>query len=170
MLEEISVGTLELDSFTTIGNDWMLVTAGTAAKWNTMTAAWGCLGYLWDRNVVILFVRQSRYTHDFLERSSGFTCSFFPAGHRSDLRYLGSHSGRKEDKVAKTGLTPVKLTDGRMSFAEANLVFSCTKASRTDLSDATTVFLPDVVKANYPDRKDWHTLYIGFIDKVYADL
>lgn len=32
-----------------IGNEWMLVTAGTKEKFNTMTASWGGTGFLWNR-------------------------------------------------------------------------------------------------------------------------
>jgi len=33
--------------FSLIGDQWMLITAGTAEKCNTMTASWGGLGVLW---------------------------------------------------------------------------------------------------------------------------
>lgn len=31
-----------------IGSQWMLVTAGNPAHFNTMTASWGGLGFLWN--------------------------------------------------------------------------------------------------------------------------
>jgi len=31
-----------------IGYDWMLITAGNEEHFNTMTAAWGGLGFLWN--------------------------------------------------------------------------------------------------------------------------
>lgn len=39
-----------------IGNEWMLVTAGTKEKFNTMTASWGGTGFLWNRPVVFIFI------------------------------------------------------------------------------------------------------------------
>ena len=40
-----------------IGQDWMLVTAGDQEKFNMMTASWGSMGYLWNKPVVMVFVR-----------------------------------------------------------------------------------------------------------------
>ena len=39
--QEISCSQLKDNPFTLIGKDWMLVTAGTEEKYNTMTASWG---------------------------------------------------------------------------------------------------------------------------------
>ena len=47
MLERCSVKELDGNVFTMIGEQWMLVTAGTPEKCNTMTASWGGLGVLW---------------------------------------------------------------------------------------------------------------------------
>ena len=33
-----------------IGKEWMLVTAGDESSFNTMTASWGGMGYIWERN------------------------------------------------------------------------------------------------------------------------
>ncbi len=46
-LKEVDVKSLDINPFTAIGDDWMLVTAGDAASHNTMTASWGGLGVLW---------------------------------------------------------------------------------------------------------------------------
>lgn len=32
-----------------IGKEWMLVTAGDESSFNTMTASWGGMGYIWER-------------------------------------------------------------------------------------------------------------------------
>ena len=43
--------------FEAIGKDWMLVTAGTREKSNTMTASWGGVGVLWNKPVAFSFLR-----------------------------------------------------------------------------------------------------------------
>ena len=40
-----------------IGKEWMLVTAGTADHFNTMTASCGGLGFLWNKPVAFVFLR-----------------------------------------------------------------------------------------------------------------
>lgn len=96
------------NAFKLIGKDWMLITAGTPESFNTMTASWGGLGVLWERKVAFCFIRPTRYTREFVERSQNFTLSFFEETHRKALGFIGSHSGRDTDKIKETGLTPVK--------------------------------------------------------------
>jgi flavin reductase (DIM6/NTAB) family NADH-FMN oxidoreductase RutF len=165
MLQTIPVSSLELNPFHTIAKDMMLITAGETNHWNTMTASWGGMGELWGKDVLFIFVRKSRYTHEFLDASDGFTCSFFPPGNEKNLRYLGNHSGRDEDKVANVGFHSALLAPGRISFTEANLVFSCRKLYKTEILPNPT-FLPEVEKC-YGD-KDYHTLYVGEVEAVYA--
>ena len=65
---EIDVKNPELNPFTKIGKEWMLITAGNEDNFNTMTASWGGLGVLWNKNVAFTFIRPSRYTHEFTEK------------------------------------------------------------------------------------------------------
>jgi flavin reductase (DIM6/NTAB) family NADH-FMN oxidoreductase RutF len=60
-----------------IGQEWMLITAGTPQHFNTMTASWGSMGELWFKPVCFCFVRPQRYTYEFMEKSDVFTLSFF---------------------------------------------------------------------------------------------
>ena len=53
VLKEVDVKSLDINPFTAIGDDWMLVTAGDAASHNTMTASWGGLGVLWGAPVAV---------------------------------------------------------------------------------------------------------------------
>lgn len=59
-MEKIDVTTLHDNVFTTIGKEWMLVAAGNEEKFNMMTASWGCLGWLWNRPVAIVYIRPER--------------------------------------------------------------------------------------------------------------
>ena len=47
MLQKIDPKTLTVNPFTLIGDQWMLITAGTPEHCNTMTASWGGVGVLW---------------------------------------------------------------------------------------------------------------------------
>ena len=105
-LKEVDVKSLNISPFTAIGDDWMLVTAGDQDSHNTMTASWGGLGVLWGAPVATCYIRQSRYTKEFVDASQTFTLSFLdPARYRRELGYLGRVSGRDEDKIAACGLS-----------------------------------------------------------------
>ena len=152
-----------IDPFRLIGTDWMLVGAGTGTDWNAMTASWGGLGHLWQKDVAFCFVRPSRHTFGYTERSDRFVLSFFDGSRRAALNYFGSRSGRDEDKAAKGGLSPIVFEDGAVSFAEARFALVCRKLYAQRLSPDCVA--DPVVLANYP-QGDWHTMYVGEIESV----
>ncbi len=163
-MKEISVDELKLNPMTLIGEEWMLVSAGTQESgYNTMTASWGHLGCLWNLPTSVIYVRPQRYTKQFVDREEYYSLSFFPEGYRRELGYLGSHSGRDGDKVAATGLTPVS-DEHTTWFAEANLVLICRKLYQAPLL-AEAFCDKGVMNRSYPDR-DFHDLYVGEIVKV----
>ena len=162
-MKEISVQELQLEPIRAIGKDWMLITAGTQERgYNTMTASWGHIGSLWGLPTSVIYVRPQRYTKAFVDREELYTLCFFD-GKKQELAYLGSHSGRDEDKVAAVGLTPV-FGDGYTYFAESSLVLVCRKLYRAPLKEE---YFGDtaVMDKCYPER-DFHDLYIGEIVKV----
>lgn len=53
-MKELTVSELKDNMFHAIGKEWMLVTAGTPEKFNTMTASWGGTGILWGKPVAFL--------------------------------------------------------------------------------------------------------------------
>ena len=57
---------LDINPFTKLSKEWAFVTAGDKEKSNTMTVSWGGTGVLWGKNVVFIFIRESRYTKDFI--------------------------------------------------------------------------------------------------------
>jgi len=148
--------------FKLIDLDWMLVTAGTPERWNTMTASWGGLGILWNRPVTFVFVRPTRYTYEFMEEHDRFTLSFFTKTHRKALVFCGSKSGRDHDKARETGLEPVSPFKDAVTFRQARLVLVCRKLYTTDIDPKR--FLDPKIDKNYP-KKDYHRVYVGEITR-----
>ncbi len=165
-MKEISLNELQMNPMTLIGNEWMLVTAGTRERgYNTMTASWGHLGCLWSLPTSVIYVRPQRYTKGFVDREEYYSLCFFPEAYRKQLGYLGSHSGREGDKVAAVGLTPVS-DENTTWFTEASLVLICRKLYRAPVLEEG--FLDKALMDKcYPD-KDFHDLYVGQIVKALA--
>ena len=167
-MKEIPVSELVINPAPKLGNEWMLITAGTeAGGYNTMTASWGHIGSIWGGQLgsatAICYVRPQRYTKDFMDREPFYTLSFYPPEYHKALGYLGSHSGRDEDKVATVGLTPA-FGDGFTYFEEAELVLVCRKLYAAPL--VKEGFLDQDVLDRYYPEVDLHTMYIGAIEKV----
>ena len=118
---------IERNAVALVAKDWMLITAGNEVSFNTMTASWGALGELWAKPVFMCFVRESRYTHQFMQDNDYYTLCFFDEAYRDKLQLLGSKSGRDTDKIKESGLTPVATPLGSMAFAEARMIIECKK-------------------------------------------
>ncbi len=105
VFQPFPVESLEFNPFKTIGQDWGLVSAGTKESANTMTISWGGVGVLWGKNVAFVFIRDSRFTKEFIDKNDFFSISFLGKSFKNALSYCGSHSGRDCDKLAEAGLT-----------------------------------------------------------------
>ena len=156
---ELTPVQLDDNPFQAIGRDAMLITAGTLASYNAMTASWGGWGHLWNRDVCFCFVRPQRYTFGYMERASHFTLGFFGREHAAAVDYCGKHSGRDVDKAAATGLVPVSLPSGAVCFAQARLVFECRKVYAADLRADS--FVDPAIPAEVYAKADFHRMYIG---------
>ena len=141
------------------------MTAGDKEKSNTMTVSWGGTGVLWGKNVVFIFIRESRYTKDFIDNGEFFSLSFLSEKYRDALKYCGAHSGRGEDKWSKAGLTPATRHDIPYPD-EANLVFLCRKMAAVPIEEAS--FTDKAIMHQWYGDHDMHTMYVGEIIEVAA--
>lgn len=162
--KEISIKELQDNVVKLIGDDWMLITAGSIDSCNMMTASWGGVGYLWNMPVVFTFVRPQRYTFQFTEKEEYFTLTFFAEKDREILNFCGSNSGRDVNKIEKTGLIPLTTDLGNVYFEQARIVIECQKVY-SDFIDPQG-FTDDTIRDSMYPKKDFHKMYIGKILKV----
>ncbi len=146
----------------------LLLTVGDFSNrhFNTMTIGWGSIGTIWERPYVAVAVRPTRYTYEFMERYHDFTVSAFPAEFKRALGYLGTHSGRDEDKLAATNLTPTASSIVKSpGFEESELIIECRKIYTTDFDPSH--FIDQTIENHYP-LKDYHRVYYGEILQVFG--
>ena len=161
MFHEIAPKTLTENVFSLIGDRWMLITAGTAERCNTMTASWGGLGVLWGAPAATIYLRPQRYTKEFVDEAGRFTLSFYGEGAKKELGYLGKVSGRDEDKFAACGFH-VAAAGQAPYIQEADLVLVCKKRYWNDLDPAHM----DAEALQEYKAKDYHRMYLGEITQV----
>lgn len=154
---------IQQNAFEMIGKDWMLVTAEADGKCNSMTASWGGLGVLWNKNVAYVFIRPQRHTKQFVDQADTFSLTFFTEDHRKALNYMGSVTGKDEDKIKGAGLT-LKHIDGTPYFDEARLVIRCKKLFVQDLKPES--FIDTTLIEKVYSEKDFHTMYVAEITDV----
>ena len=157
-LSELNENVFEL-----IGKKWMLITAAKEGKSNTMTASWGGLGVMWGKKVAYVVIRPQRYTKEFIDVAESFSLSFLPEKFRKEVSYLGSVSGRDEDKIAKAGLS-LTYQEEVPYFEESELVLICKKLFVQEFKDES--FLDKSILDTWYKAGDNHYLYIAEIIDV----
>ena len=148
-----------------IGKDWMLITAldEKNGRVNAMTASWGCMGVLWNKNICVCFIRPQRHTYGLVEQNERLSLAFLGEEYREALKLCGARSGRDCDKLAEAGLSAVTV-DGVPMIREASLLLSCRKLYVDDLREAS--FLDPSLLANYKNG-DYHRVYVCEIEHAY---
>jgi len=146
-------------------SEMALVTAGTPDDFNTMTIGWGALGTIWGKPACTVYVRPSRYTLEFMDKYEYFTVSLFD-GHKKELGYLGYHSGRDEDKVAKVGFTPVKAGES-VGFKEAREILVCRKMYKQFMDKEA---FPAEVADKFYSGEDADNIHYMFIGEVVESI
>jgi flavin reductase (DIM6/NTAB) family NADH-FMN oxidoreductase RutF len=177
---------LNANFFDEIGRQWMLITAARPdGGVNSMTAAWGGVGFIWQQPVAFFFIRPQRFTKTFVEAASTLSLSFYDSAYRDALAFMGGVSGYDDaQKIEHSGLTLAfcetevaqtpSLGAARVEqtpyFSEARLVFVCERMYQQDMLEQC--FLDRAQFEQFygreGDENDLHTLYIASIRHVLA--
>ena len=143
VFQPITTAQYQESVYKAIGQNWALLTSGNKEKANTMTVSWGGVGVLWEKDVVFVFVRDSRYTKELIDSSGVFSLSFLDHDtYLREYKYMGAASGRNEDKIAAARLH-VAMNLGVPYIDEAATVILCTTVfSQVLTTDAEHFRLP----------------------------
>jgi len=165
-MKEIKIDEFKENPFTMIGKDWMLITAEKDGKTNTMTASWGGVGVIWGKNAATVYIRNSRYTKEFVDNGDHFSLCIMPEKYRNELAYCGKISGRDEDKIAKCGFT-VEHDSETPYLKEARMVLVCKKLFAQEMKPES--FTESGLVDQFYGDKNWHVMYIAEIEKILCE-
>lgn len=143
------------------------LTTAFAGKTNTMTIAWGNIGFMWGQPVFTVMVRPSRYTHHLIEQSGEFTVSVPLENMQQPLGICGSKSGRNTEKISLAGLT--LLAGQKINtpvIAGCGLHYECKVIYKHAMVQAA---LAPELTAKWYTGGDYHTLYYGQILTCYTE-
>ena len=131
---------------------------------NVMTIGWGLVGFIWQRSVFMVAVRNSRHTFTIIEKASDFTVCV-PTGDMKDaLMFCGTKSGRDMDKFKACGLVPAAAQQTVTPILKLpGIHLECLIRFKAAMDPA---YLDDALENLYP-AKDYHTLYFGEIAACY---
>jgi flavin reductase (DIM6/NTAB) family NADH-FMN oxidoreductase RutF len=141
------------------------LTVQSGKRLNTMTIGWAAFGHVWRKNVLMVAVRDSRYTFELIENSGDFTVTIPKDGGGKDaLAFCGTKSGRDHDKFAACSL---KTRPGSSTASPVidipGVHYECKIIYKSAMDPD---FLDSESKKLYP-AQDYHTLYFGEILACY---
>ncbi len=164
--QDMSLEYFECNPFELIAKDWFAVTAERDGKVNTMTAGWGGFGTMWGKPCVFVVVRDSRYTKEFMDDADRFSMTFFEGKTgKMVLKYLGSVSGRDEDKFKNANLG-VDYHNGVPYLDDGKVVFICRKMFCAPMEPES--FLDENIAPDWYPEGDYHNLYIAEVEQFLA--
>jgi flavin reductase (DIM6/NTAB) family NADH-FMN oxidoreductase RutF len=130
-----------------------------------MTIGWATFGRIWNKPILTVLVRFSRFTHEIISNADSFTVSFsMDETLRQAMNICGTKSGRDIDKFKECGLTPVYVDEVQSPYiAEGDLHFICKIVYKNTLE-------PELLSAEIKERwykdNDYHGIYYGEVLKV----
>ncbi len=164
-MKKIEMETLQFNPFEKIGKEWFLIGAQNSKKeFNAMTASWGGLGVLWNKNVATIYIRPQRHTKLFVDDAKYVTLQFFDAKYKKELGLYGTKSGKDINKEKACGFHVVECEQSAY-IEEADLVFVCKKIYEDTIKPECMVY--DEMNTTYYPEVDHHTMYIVEIVGVY---
>lgn len=136
-------------------------------KVNSMVIGWGHVGVIWGKATFVVYVRESRYTHELLDKNPEFTINVPINGFEKEaFAICGSKSGRDMDKIKASNLTLIDAEQISVpAILEYPLTLECKVIYRQDQDAA---LLDDDVMKDYYPAGDYHTMYIGQILDAYV--
>ena len=144
----------------------ILLTTKVDDKVNTMTIGWGTMGIEWGRPMFVAYVRESRYTHEMIEKCGEFTVNIpFGSVDTKILSVCGTKSGRDMDKIKELGLTLVEPENISVpGIKELPLTLECKVLYR--MEQTLDTIPKDIIEKYYPNG-DFHYAYYGQIVGAY---
>lgn len=163
--KSVDVSNFQTSPFQLIGKYWMLITAKKQDKVNAMTASWGGLGVMWNKNVAYTVIRPQRFTKEFVDSTDEFSLCFLDDNYKKTLHYFGSVSGRDENKIEKSELT-VLDNNNIPYFKESKLVIFCKKIFCQQMTPDS--FFDKTMNDTFYPEKDHHYMYISEIKQIFS--
>ena len=147
-----------------------ILSAGDRNSYNSMAIEWGSIGVAWKMPIFTVYVKEERYTYQFMQKTEIFTVSIINKKLYKKFAVYGTKSGRDINKEKEAGTHIEFLDNGGITFKEAEEVFVCKMLARSYIKEEDT--LPDLKEfykkaQKYFKTSEPHALFIGQIIEHY---
>ena len=142
------------------------LTTKTGNKINSMTIAWGSIGFIWGKPIFMVMIRPQRYTYGIIEKTNEFTVTIPYKKMNKEISFLGSNSGKDMNKLLELNISTVESEKINTPVLEIDgMHFECKVVYKTNMSEENLD--KNINKDKYP-LEDYHTLYFGEIVSSYT--
>ena len=148
-----------------------ILSAGDKNHYNSMAIEWGSIGVSWKMPIFTVYVKDERYTYEFMQTTEIFTVSIINKKMFKKFAVYGTKSGRDINKEEVAGTHIRFLDNGGITFDEAEEVFVCRMLGKAYIQDEDAY---PGLKAFYERQKkyfktqDPHAIFIGEIIEHYV--
>ena len=144
-----------------------ILSAGDKNHYNSMAIEWGSIGVSWKMPIFTVYVKDERYTYEFMQTTEYFTVSIISKKlFKKFANIYGTKSGRDINKEKEAGTHIKFLEDGGITFEEAEEVYVCKMLAKANIKDEDS---SPGLKDFYEKRKEYfktmkpHGIFIGEI-------
>ena len=144
-----------------------ILSAGDKNHYNSMAIEWGSIGVSWKMPIFTEYVKDERYTYEFMQTTEYFTVSIMNRKlFKKFAKVYGTQSGRDINKEKEAGTHIKFLDDGGITFEEAEEVFVWKMLGKAYIQDEDSY---PGLKAFYEKQKKFfktmnpHAIFIGEI-------
>ena len=117
---------LKTDIFNLFDRKCAVLTSGDMDDFIAMPISWGTLGMLWERPVLVVFMKPSGKAYEFFDWESHFTVSFYKEEFKEKIEAIDYDTGCNEEKMGELGFYPVEACES-VTFSDAEVSFLCKK-------------------------------------------
>jgi flavin reductase (DIM6/NTAB) family NADH-FMN oxidoreductase RutF len=129
-----------------------------------MTIGWATVGVIWGLPIMVVLVRPSRYTYQFIEDSKVFAVNVPTPQMKEYVALCGSRSGRDLDKLAQVSTSMGQVVNS-VTIDTCPLVYECQVVHWNDVQPGNLG--ADIPSRAYP-QGDFHRVYYGQILGTFA--
>ena len=142
----------------------LFVTCGTNPP-NVMSTHWGSIGTFWNRRVFVLPVRESKLSHEIIDKTKSFAVCMPVKDMRDEIVICDHLSGFKTDKFSQLHLHPKRARQiDSYVIADCGFILECKVILSVNMEDAR---IDSALTRDMYEHKDFHTLYFGVILEAY---
>lgn len=145
----------------------VFLTTSDGDRKNTMAIGWATIGRVWNKPVLMVAVRYSRYTYNLLNDSKEFTVSIPKKDTMVDeMKFCGSKSGRDFDKFSECNLKTEEALSVKVPIlSDCQYHIECKVIYQQAMEPETLT--DDTCQEFYKNNNDYHVLFYGEILNSY---